>query len=162
MNPDSFDQLSRRMGAARSRRGLLRVFAAGVAAVLVGVGTPAAEAQGDNRPCDYDSHCGGRQVCVNGRCQNCGQGGQPCCHTDYSCSGYCINGQCIECSGDICNGTCCKFGYECCGGSCCIAGRCINGICQKSNCGHWSDSCCADGVCGMFLRCHPNGLCGFL
>jgi hypothetical protein len=40
MQPDAFDRLTRRMGAATTRRGLLRVFAGGTAGALAGTFLP--------------------------------------------------------------------------------------------------------------------------
>src|SRR5712692_9032975 len=67
MNADSFERLSKSMAAATSRRGLLRVFVAGLTAAAVGrlSGSPKSEAL---QPCTSDLQCPAAERCVSGSC----------------------------------------------------------------------------------------------
>lgn len=67
MDGERFDRMSRAMGAANSRRGLLRAFAGGLAAAVLGT---VASGQDTNaqQTCDSDAECGAYQRCLSGYC----------------------------------------------------------------------------------------------
>jgi hypothetical protein len=67
MNAEPFDRLSRTMGAATSRRGLLGAFAGGIAAVLLGR-SAAAPAAAAAVLCNSDAECSAYERCLSGYC----------------------------------------------------------------------------------------------
>ena len=152
MDGARFDDFTRALGAARSRRTALRALAGGLAAAVTGLSRP-----------------GG------GEAAKCGKEGEACgcCQSGLSCTG----GTC--CPDDrVCNGACCPAGTACQDGACVRAGegkgspggcpagqaRC-NGTCvaimsDLANCGACGLACpaatdpcqvavCANGVCGF-------------
>jgi hypothetical protein len=122
MQPDAFDRLSKTMGGAQTRRGLLRVFIAGVAATAFG--SLGAVSQGDaaTAACGAGTGCTSGHHYIRGTCYVCGGPGQVCCggtrcHESYA---LCISGTCRSC------------GYRnqgCCGVRC-FQGGCASGTCR--------------------------------
>jgi hypothetical protein len=107
MDDRAFEELTRRVGQARSRRGMLQVAAAGLSAPLLGVfGVQYAAAQdgvgeeafGFCRPGGFP--CGRDQQCCTSRCRNgvcgCAKKGKPCINRVgvNCCSRKCRNGKC--------------------------------------------------------------------
>ena len=109
MDDRAFEDLTRRVGRARSRRGMLLAAAAGLSApILAGVGVQLAEAQdgGDvgaevfglcrvgGFPCGRDQQCCTRK-CREGVC-TCAKRGKPCINRVGAncCSRKCRKGKC--------------------------------------------------------------------
>jgi hypothetical protein len=67
MNEHDFDRLSRRIGAASSRRGLLHAFFAGAAAVAAGAVLDRVPAHA-TQLCGDDDGCPDAQRCLSGVC----------------------------------------------------------------------------------------------
>jgi len=153
MDGQRFDDLTRALGATRSRRQVLRALAGAAAAALTGAAhrRPAAAA-------------------------DCGRDGEPC----GCCRGglTCTNGTCCP-DERACNGACCPSGHRCEGGACvrsgggggspggCPAGQancagpgCVDLSADPANCGACGNACppstnpCQVAVCA-------NGICGF-
>jgi hypothetical protein len=68
MHSNSFDQFSKALGAADSRRRFLRVIAGGLFAAVAGAGTQSRHAAAENRRCDIWNSCPGWQTCEHGYC----------------------------------------------------------------------------------------------
>jgi hypothetical protein len=113
-----FDAWTRRLEAARSRRGVSRAFlGAGVALILVGR-TP--------RPamaiCGMDAECGPREACCNDNCvdltrrESCGACGRQCGPREACCDGNCVDLSRRESCGG-CDRRC-DSGYDCVNGDC--------------------------------------------
>jgi hypothetical protein len=143
MDPTKFDDLTKALATAPSRRQALKTIAAttiggilGLAGIGTAFGAPKCHRAGLG--CDTDSNCCSN-VCCNGKCCASGQ--------------TCQNGQC--CSGKPLGALCC-VNSECCSGACdltCVA-SCVplGGTCTSP-----SDCCsvkCANGAC--VATCDPT------
>jgi hypothetical protein len=136
MDRDRFDQLSRGLAGAKTRRQVLRGLFVGAVAAASGVAPRAAEAAAP-KP----------DKCVP-------EGGA--CKSDKKCClGACCNGKC--CSQQCLGGTTCcggEFTFVC-GNSCCPKSTfndCCNGVCVNTNLN--SENC---GGCGKL--CPPGSIC---
>ncbi|MCC6312872.1 MAG: hypothetical protein IT337_02575 [Thermomicrobiales bacterium] len=108
MEARRFEELSRRVAAAQSRRSMLRAVVAGVGAVALGLGeTGRADAAGETRGIPIyhckppGTLCHGKKRCCSGRCKKgvctCAKRGTPCVQPlegALCCSGRCRNGKC--------------------------------------------------------------------
>src|SRR5712692_5494203 len=148
MNPDSFDLLSRHLGAATSRRGLLKAFVAGVfgGAYLMAIPVPRTA----------EASCSGSLADGAGDCAH-DSSDQVCCEGFICCSGQqCIN-QLTQCCDETStfSGGCCPNGEiavnaytECCptnrvcGPPCHSGAYCVNGYST-----YGATCCAADHVC---------------
>src|SRR5438105_1546419 len=123
MEPSRFDELTKTLATATSRRQALKTIAAttlGGILGLGGIGTAFAKPK-CHRPglgCDTNSKCcsnlccngiccASGQVCQNGTCVTCTGNGGTCSGDGDCCSGNCSKGICCG-SGQVslCNGTC--------------------------------------------------------
>jgi hypothetical protein len=106
MDDRAFEELTRRVGKQRSRRGMLQAAAAGLSAPVLGVfgvqyaaaQDVAGEAFGFCRPGGFP--CGRNQQCCTSRCRNgvcdCAKRGKPCINRVgvNCCSKRCRKGKC--------------------------------------------------------------------
>ncbi len=166
MDTHRFDELTKAVATATSRRQALKTIAAtalGSILGLGGIGTAFAKCKPNGIGCNINSQCcsGG---CCRGTCtdlssnlSNCGSCGHAC-RSDQVCSG----GMCVCPSGSQeCNGTCCNTSDH----------LCSNGTCQPcvSQCDETcSDTgpyccpgmvCCTYGIPGGLGFCCPAGFC---
>ena len=137
MEPSRFDNLTKVLATATSRRQALKTIAAtalGSLLGLSGIGTAFANCKPNGIGCNINSQCcsGG---CCHGTCtdlnttQNCGACGHTC-----PAEQTCQNGQCCTTAGGTCSGNtdCCSG--TCCQGTCCASGQiCLsNGTCATT------------------------------
>ncbi len=156
MEPSCFDDLTKALATATSRRQALKAIAATVGGLLGlgGVGTALANCKPNGIGCNIGSQCCSG-ACCHGTCtnlgttSNCGSCGNTC-----GANQVCQNGTCVTpcttsggtCGGDTecCSGTCCQ-------GTCCGSGQvCLsNGSCATP-CSDQAVPCsgsCGQGVC---------------
>jgi hypothetical protein len=107
MDDRAFEALTRRVGSARNRRGMLQAAAAGISApILAGFGVQLAAARGEVGAeafgfCRVGGFpCGRDQQCCTNRCKDgvcgCAKRGKPCINRVGAncCSKKCRNGKC--------------------------------------------------------------------
>ena len=181
MDGSRFDDLTRKLGAARSRRTLLRTTAAGLAALFGGRFASvdaASRCRSDGNACEKNGDCCSSNCAATnrrGRRLCCGAGSQICNDVCTSAASFQSDpnncGSCgHSCAGGTCTaGVCCLLTGATCAftgeGECCV-GACIQGvgICgfiptgQLCTPGH--DAECSSGSCRPFdvgSFCDPNG-----
>jgi hypothetical protein len=125
----AFDRLTRSMGAASTRRGLLAAFAAGAVGILLPGARRASAGSCRGIMCADGSCCGSEQNCINGTC----------------------------CYDTVCNGTCCNFQQTCCNGTCCASDDCTNNACCANPCG--GQCCSGSETCISGAWCASNQVC---
>lgn len=146
LNADAFDRLSRRMGAATTRRGLLRAFAAGLGALAAGRLVPGAPGNADaarpgidgeasGQPCgdnpEYATPCGTVSGINNlgqpySYPQCCAQNATCCSAANAACclpNQTCYFGRCCNPNQSFCGQSCCDPNQTCCDGTCCDPSR---------------------------------------
>src|SRR5947209_1792674 len=140
MNEQRFDDLSRRLAGATSRRGVLKVLVgAATGSLFAGLSRGAVEAA---KRCKTPSDCRPGEDCTQGqcRCQTnviCGPTGQDvCCPPRSSCHG----GQCV----------CGDAGYQACEHDCCP---------PQASCGQ-GECVCPAGSTSCISPFIKNGCCG--
>src|SRR5438105_5465053 len=124
MDPSKFDDLTKALATATSRRQALKTIAATTLGSILGLsrlgtafGAPKCHGQGTG--CDTTSQCCSGLVCTNGKCTPCEGLGQSCTSDSQCCSGFC--------SSSICGGAgvCCGVLTPCTSDSdCCCGGLC--------------------------------------
>ena len=144
MGPSRFDDLTKTLATATSRRQALKTLAATALGGLLGlggIGTAFANCKPNGIGCNSNSQCcsGGccKGICTDlGTTSNCGACGHKC-----GANQTCQNGQCVT--------PCTANGDTCSGNSDCCSGNCSNGV------------CCASGRVGLCngscaLPCDPD------
>jgi hypothetical protein len=147
MDQHWFDQLARRLGRVRDRRGVLR---AGLSALAITVGCGRGVA-GQEAGCA--DGCPEEHVCRDGACvRPCTKKGEcrskhddPCIYSD------CVDGLCVSAIVD------CMPGYECCKGKCCEKGCMTDSECAVFDPCLWGQ-CGPEGRC-VFTRLDPCFVC---
>jgi len=147
MNGRRFDEFSKALGSAGSRRGFFRVLAGGVAGLLgvrpASAGVAACGTQA-GQPCCPNNTCSGSGLsCLGGTCYAlpCGGTNQPCC-SNITCFGGL---SCNFATGTCGSATPCgASGEPCCSGGICnpnLSLVCLGGTCQPP-CGGSNQPCC--------------------
>jgi hypothetical protein len=167
MEPSRFDELTKALATATSRRAALKTIAAttlGGILGLAGVGTAFAKCHGTGHNCEENSTCCSGTCCIAS-----GQREGVCCGTDKICqNGTCVT-PCAPGLVRLSNGSCalpCSVEFSSCGscGSCGVCRRDISGSLYCNNsCGPFIGSCTSDSSCdtGYFCYADPgeNGAC---
>jgi hypothetical protein len=188
MNHNSFDELSKALGAAKTRRDLLRAFVAGVVGAVVAGNIPAQTGAQSAQQCTTNADCLQPQVCANGACvtpsadgtSSTGAQSAQQCTTNADCPQpqVCANGTCVapSAAGTVAAGAgsnaggieCGGSGQPCCGGflgpTCGFPWTCVGGTCSFCTPGFVCGSVCCDAfqTCCGDQCCRGmciNGLC---
>jgi hypothetical protein len=100
MEGQRFDELTRVLCAAHSRRRVIRTLGAGVLGGVIGlVKSRQVRASGDTTggECSLDTDCPGAETCENGVCvAGCAEEGDDCAVDADCCAGNCVAGVCAE------------------------------------------------------------------
>ena len=168
MEPSRFDELTKALATATSRRHALKALAATVGGVLGfgSIGIAFANCKPNGIGCNIGYQCCSG-ACCHGTCtdlssnpNNCGSCGHTC-----GTGQLCQNGQCVNpCAA---NGGTCNGNSDCCSGHCennqcvCPSGCIVlaNGTCAQT-CTGVPDSCTCNGTCGGDSSSPTGGLCG--
>jgi hypothetical protein len=143
MEPANFDELTKALATATSRREALKTIAAttlGGILGLSGIGTVFA------KPCKPNGkHCTSKTVCCSGFCDSTTR--------KCACQAGTCNSSCPCPSGQSCvNGSCCPTSQVC--GSVCCTGTCVNGQCTcPSSCQVLANGTCAQICTGVPDSC---------
>ncbi len=135
LDTNRFDQLTKELATARSRRGVLKILAGAAFALgVTGIKARTTRAQCGNRgdTCTAQPDCCGSLNCLDGLC----------------------GGPQAGCSGPEEN---CSLDSECCGRLTCIDGACGG---PSAGCTFANDACESDDECCGRLTCVESGVCG--